>query len=379
MKLYLFKNLLAAFVTLLSFQSLGQCPLNTPEFPFTTDDDWNWYSWSSNLYSSTQMGGPQLMTNISFRLDNDGSSWNYTYNDIRIYVRSTAVTNFSTDPGYPGTGSFTQVYAGNMTFNGTGVYSFNFNVAPSFFYDGTQQLEVLFENRGGSDNTSEEPWFDRTNDSGPTIFIGKVGWGGSWSSATTTSSNRRFNLQINNVQCSASPLPVTLTDFNAKCEGNTIRVEWETSSELNNDYFVLERSVDNVHYDSVTTVRGNGTKTGSSSYSYEDNRVLNETVYYRLSQVDYDGKSEVFAVETVNCNSSTEVQILPNPIENSFKVYAEKAGKLSLMDLTGKVLIEQDIAKGTTDIQSADLKPSVYLARIVLLNGEEKIIRIVKK
>ena len=169
------------FVMLFAYSfSFGQlCPLNTPEFPFTTDDSWSTYSWSSGLYLPVQLGGAQTMTSISFRLDNHWSWGNYTYNDIRIYVRHTAVNNFASDPGYPGTAGFTQVYSGNMTFNPTGIYTFNFNSAPSFVYNGTDQLEVLIENRGGTDNTSEEPWFDRTNATAAGIFSGKVGWGGS--------------------------------------------------------------------------------------------------------------------------------------------------------------------------------------------------------
>mgnify|MGYP007011819081 CR=1 FL=1 len=77
------------------------CPLNTPEFPFTTDDDWNPFSWSAGLYMPSQMGGAQTMTSISFRLDN--TDWGaHTYNNVRMYLRHTAVNNYASSPGYQG-------------------------------------------------------------------------------------------------------------------------------------------------------------------------------------------------------------------------------------------------------------------------------------
>ena len=133
------------FVSVISLKSQVNCPLNTPEFPFTTDDSWNTYSWSANLYHPSQMGGAQTINAISFRLDNDWSWGNYTYNNVRVWVRNSNVNDYVSSPGYPGNVGFTQVYSGNITFNGSGVYTINFST--SFSYDGTSHYEVLFENR----------------------------------------------------------------------------------------------------------------------------------------------------------------------------------------------------------------------------------------
>lgn len=115
------KLLLATSIFISSFFVSGQtdCPLNTPEFPFTTDDDWALYSWSAGLYMPFQLGGAQTLTTLSFRLDNHSPFGSYTYNNIRIYMRHTSVTNYSSSPGYPGTTGFTQVWSGNMTFSST--------------------------------------------------------------------------------------------------------------------------------------------------------------------------------------------------------------------------------------------------------------------
>ena len=365
-------------LTFSNFQSFGQCPLNTPEFPFTTDDDFTLYSWSSNLYMSPQLGGAQTLTNVSFRLDNDFAWGNYTYSDIRIYMRNTAVSNFSSDPGYPDAAGFTQVYSGSMTFNGMGVYSYNFNVAASFAYNGTGQLEVMFEDRGGSDNTSEEPWFDRTNDAGIGVYPGKVGWGWNWASATGISSNRRFNLQINNVDCSGYPLPIELTEFEPTCEEGKVKLDWETTTEHNNDYFRIERSGNNELFETVGVVKGNGNSLTHSSYSWVDENPLRETAYYRLSQTDFDGKSETFPARSINCRVEEDVQLYPNPFENQLQLNSRHDGVLYLMDLTGKVILEHSILAGKNSIAISEIESAVYLAKIVSINGDEKVLKLIK-
>lgn len=118
------KHFIIIFSLLILNQSIAQvnCPLNTPEFPIETTDDWNPYSWSAGLYLPIQMGGAQTLTFISFRLDNDACNGcsTYTYTNCRIWVRNTAVDNYASSPGYPGTAGFTEVYSGNFTFNGPG-------------------------------------------------------------------------------------------------------------------------------------------------------------------------------------------------------------------------------------------------------------------
>lgn len=372
-----------SFVLILSwlfhFQGYGQCPFNTPEFPFTTDDPFSLYSWSSNLYMPGQIGGGQTFTNVSFRLDNDFSWGNYTYNDIRVYMRHTSVSNFASDPGYPGTGGFTQVYSGGMTFNGPGIYTFSFNVAPNFVYNGTDQLEVLFENRGGSDNTSEEPWFDRTDDAGSGVFPGKVGWGFSFANATTISSNRRFNLQINGVMCSGFPLPVSLTKFDAKCDDEKVSLTWQTASETNNDFFTIERSNEDGSFEVIGRVNGHGTTTTTSHYSFTDESPLNGNGFYRLSQTDIDGTTTQYNILTTRCGEEFNVQVSPNPFNDRLRVNSSRNGTIQLIDISGKVVLDQHLSAGENEIVTESLESAVYVAQITLESGETEQLKVVKQ
>lgn len=379
------KTVLLITLLFVSSVSFGQtCPLNSPEFPFITDyDD---YSWSSGLYLPIQLGGAQTMTSISFRLDNDDSWGSYTYNDIRVYLRHTAVNNFASDPGYPGTGGFTQVYSGNMTFDGTGTYTFNFNVAPSFVYNGTSQLEVLFENRGNTDNTWEEPWFDRTNETASGVFSGKIGWGGSWAGATSTSSNRRFNLALqftNSGDICPYPLPVELVSSNLTCDNNRILMNWVTASEKNNDYFTISYSEDGKNWRPVKTVDGAGNSTREISYEENLPNIANGVSYFRLSQTDFDGTTEMLNTFTANCGETSILRSYPNPADD--KVYLSSSenlidAKVELYDLNGK-MYKTTFSPSSNNYGEIDvnhLESGVYMLRVTTTLGQE-VIKVVKR
>lgn len=375
------KHLLLLTFSIFTIYINGQvnCPLNTPEFPFETQDDlWDTYSWSAGLYMPVQMGGAQTMTSISFRLDNDWSWGNYTYNNIHIYLRHTSVNNYASSPGYPGTAGFTEVYSGNMTFNGPGVYSYTFNVAGSFAYNGSDNLEVLFENRGGN-YYSEEPWFDRTNATPAGVFPGKVWAGSTWANAISGSSNRQFNLQINNVMgCGPFPLGVTFTKSDLICEGNKVNLSWSVAAEENNDYYTIEKSIDGRNYEKVKTIQGAGTTSNPLDYNVVLDKTRSELTYYRLSQTDFDGTHTVLVTHAAQC-SSEEIKVSPNPFNDFFTIYSNgEINQLSLTNALGeKIKIDKTVYNNRVVVNTNTLRNGVYFLTVKTAN-ESKIHRLVK-
>ncbi len=103
------------------------------------------YSWGNALYLQSEIGGAATLTKVAFYVTNTPS--NYTMNSQKIYVRHTTSTGFS-DATYPGTSGFTLVYDGSITYNGSGWKEVTLTTA--FNYNGTDNLEFLFENRDGS-------------------------------------------------------------------------------------------------------------------------------------------------------------------------------------------------------------------------------------
>jgi hypothetical protein len=97
-------------------------------------------------------------------------------------------------------------------------------------------------------------------------------------------------------------LPITLMSFTAQKVENSNLLEWITASEINNDYFLLERSIDGIIWRTINKSSGAGNSNTLINYSFSDYDFENTINYYRLSQVDYDGASETFDIIDVNNN-----------------------------------------------------------------------------
>lgn len=115
-----------------------------------------------------------------------------------------------------------------------------------------------------------------------------------------------------------SLLPIELVEFYAEEKNCDVHLNWKTASELNNDWFVLEKSTDATIWQELKRVKGYGTTNQPQQYEVVDKNA-NGMVYYRLKQIDYDGTSStshVISVQVQNCNGLAQIQIYPNPASN---------------------------------------------------------------
>tara|TARA_B100000745_G_C20094369_1_gene374152 strand:- start:98 stop:1069 length:972 start_codon:yes stop_codon:yes gene_type:complete len=112
-----------------------------------------------------------------------------------------------------------------------------------------------------------------------------------------------------------SALPVELIYFNAVQKNQRINLNWATASELNNDYFTIEKSTDGIQFDQIQTVLGAGTTYNTTQYSAYDEANNINTVYYRLKQTDYDGTTSYSPIVVVRSEalSTTKISVYPNP------------------------------------------------------------------
>jgi hypothetical protein len=122
-----------------------------------------------------------------------------------------------------------------------------------------------------------------------------------------TASDLNNNFYIGSVDDVGSPLPITLLSFNAKLEKNTFVLTWETASELDNDFFTIEKTLDNKNFEVVSKIQGAGTSKSKLRYSVVDNNPYRGTFYYRLRQTDYDGTETSFnLLQVINPELSLE-------------------------------------------------------------------------
>jgi len=105
----------------------------------------------------------------------------------------------------------------------------------------------------------------------------------------------------------AHPLPVTLLYFKIYCVGKYVALKWETASEINCDYYLLERSSDGISWEPVAYIQGAGNSNEVSTYSWVDNYDSKGTaLYYKLTQFDYNGEYEVLGIQSILCNATTD-------------------------------------------------------------------------
>ncbi len=118
----------------------------------------------------------------------------------------------------------------------------------------------------------------------------------------------------------AVPLPIELVSFQAKVANKAVIVEWTTASELNNEWFELERSFDANKFEPVGKIRGAINSTQILEYAYTDIINKSGTIYYRLKQIDLNGSFTYSDLTTVNITPLSNIELYPNPSRGIFSV-----------------------------------------------------------
>lgn len=169
-----------------------------------------------------------------------------------------------------------------------------------------------------------------------------------------------------------SPLPVELLYWKSEIYNELALLRWATATELNNDYFTIEKSLDNKVWTKLVVIQGAGTTNEPVYYDYLDERAFSQTVYYRLSQTDYDGTTEVF--ETITLKSKWEeenIVLYPNPNYGSFRLKFEADDfDLNIFDAKGQEFFpEIKYVGGELHVSTQYIPLGVYYVRLILGNS----------
>ena len=135
-------------------------------------------------------------------------------------------------------------------------------------------------------------------------------------------------------------LPIELISFEAHVIDENIQLKWATASELNNEYFIVEHSFDGISFKEIGREEGAGTISTVQTYYYIDFEVSSGVHYYRLKQVDFDGKNDHSEIISVQILGENEVKVFPTVVENSFTMEAGtvfgKNAFYEIFDISGK-------------------------------------------
>jgi len=154
------------------------------------------------------------------------------------------------------------------------------------------------------------------------------------------------------------PLPVQLTSFTGRYSSGKALLDWQTNQEMNSDRFELFRSTDGLDFIKVASIKSAGNSNSVRNYSHQDNISGNSgnNVYYRLKQIDIDGKSTFSSVVKLSLGSKTTFDIFPNPFTSNFTVSFGAAktttANLRIQNSAGNLVYSQtiNVSKGNNSI-----------------------------
>ena len=242
------------------------------------------------------------------------------------------------------------------------------------------QAVTLYYTAGDGVNDGANLTICKNTSTATTTWIDIGGTGGSagagsvssTSAPTVFTSYSRFTL--GNKNAGTNPLPIELVSFTATKNNKVVDVKWETASELNNDYFEVEKSKNGIDFETLTYVKGAGNSTARLNYSTLDENPFNGISYYRLKQVDLDQTFTYSQIQSVEFEKGKDFafDIFPNPSEgNTINVSFENADNgevlVVVFDVTGKesyskVLITNEANNAVYAIDPSNtLAPGVYL------------------
>jgi len=172
-----------------------------------------------------------------------------------------------------------------------------------------------------------------------------------------------------------SLLPVELVDFNSRVNNQSIQLNWRTASEEMNAGFELQRSTNGKSFQTLTFIEGKGTTNEQQEYSFEDKELdAGQLYYYRLKQIDFDGRFEYSEVITAQLERASKTgTFFPNPSINGQTILSYSAiteGQLStqVYDATGKILFKenQKVIKGNNqlDFDFSDLGTGMFFVKM---------------
>lgn len=207
-----------------------------------------------------------------------------------------------------------------------------------------------------------------------------------------TNPTRQFitigNISGTSVGCGT--LPISLLNFNVKCQSDLPLITWSTASEQNNNYFSILRSSDGVNFNAIATVNSQGNGNGIQNYTFTDNSPLSGYSYYKLKQTDIDNSEIEYASKTYfkNCSDLPfDIIVLSNPFSNelSLNLKTTVAAKISMSiyDVLGqevKRVYDNNILEGETTkltVNSDELSQSIYFLS-GQINNEPFTLRLIK-
>ncbi|MBU6159361.1 MAG: T9SS type A sorting domain-containing protein, partial [Bacteroidetes bacterium] len=164
-------------------------------------------------------------------------------------------------------------------------------------------------------------------------------------------------------------LPVTLIQFEAIMKAGVVHIYWQISDAIDHAYFEVEKSVNGRHWTSLGKIQElHGTSNFKKEYYATDAKPAIGNNYYRLKQVDTDGKFSYSGIRLVVNGEGNQLQLFPNPAKHHFLLSGLKKGmshQILVMDIAGKLIHSTNTSNTVHSIEMpASSTTGIYLIQV---------------
>ncbi|MGC4038272.1 MAG: T9SS type A sorting domain-containing protein [Chitinophagaceae bacterium] len=224
--------------------------------------------------------------------------------------------------------------------------------------------------KNGIDTASKGNMYTVTN-SNVNSFTMKLG------ATTSTTSNiaRQYSIYMMGFQYpNVAILPLKLLSFTASLKNEKAVLNWTTTEEDHVASFVVERSVDGIHFSDISSVSSKGNMTDITTYTLTDNDAITATTYYRLRCVDISGSFIYSSIQTIKTSAVTSsvspVSAYPNPFSNRLTIsypptLQGKQSRIDLFNNNGQLVKTMSVnASASESIETSSLERGIYIVRV---------------
>ena len=204
---------------------------------------------------------------------------------------------------------------------------------------------------------------------------------GDFSGSVTSSTVTSFSpFTLGSLNFGFNYLPVEFLHFDASLNKEyTVDLFWETASEINNDYFVVERSTNGTDFVPLEQLDGAGNSSELQEYKTVDYNPSIGLNYYRVKQVDFDGNFDYSDIKSVRLERETDqVLVYPNPAKNEVNVKLKaKSGKVLVYSQYGVLIDSKELANGICSFNIANYSKGLHLI-VIEAEGKKEVRRFIK-
>ncbi len=184
----------------------------------------------------------------------------------------------------------------------------------------------------------------------------------------TNGSSRIITAPVWYTRSDLGALPITFGSFTAQKQAKIVKLTWTTEQEFNSSHFIIERSADGRTWQGLGNIAAAGNSNNHLEYIAYDNLPLNGTNYYRIKEVDKDGRLQVSVVRTVSFDLSYPISITPNPAKDFITVKMDKISNtvstVQLFNTSGNLVFTEKTNLSRLNINTSNFARGLYYIKI---------------